>query len=138
MKNYELAYLISSDISEEEAKEIQEKVKSLLQKEGAFLNERKEILIKKRLAYPIKNKIQVYLASLEFQLSPEKIAVVEKNIKEEGLILRYLLITKFPEKEAKIKARRVAPLVKKPQKTPSEKKVELKEIEKKLEEILKE
>lgn len=138
MKNYELTYLISPELSEEEARAFQEKIISLIKEKGGVLNEANSP-IKKRLAYQIKKQGQAYLAILNFQLNPEELAGLEKKIKLENKILRYLILTK---KVTKIipKAVRVRPVTKKLKETVSEKekKVELKEIEKKLEEILSE
>jgi small subunit ribosomal protein S6 len=133
MKTYELTYLISSELSEEEAKEFQGKVISLIQAEGGVLTTRNSLL-RKKLAYPIKKQTQAYLAVLNFQLNPEGLTNLEKKLKLENQILRYLILTKKPLKVV-AKAPRVPSLPEKPKVAPK-KKVELKEIEKKLEEIL--
>ena len=142
MKNYELTYLITSNFSMEEAQAFQGKITSFIQEEGGILTE-EGILVRRKLAYPIKKQQQAYLASLTFQVSPEKIAGLEKKLKAEKEILRYLLIIKVPVKKMPQRIRRPA---RAPEITPEakevilpkEKKVELKEIEKKLEEILEE
>jgi len=120
MRNYELTYLISSGLSEEELKRFQEKIISLIQEIGGTLGETKE---------PIRKKV-AYLATLNFHLSPEKLDSLEKRLKSENQIIRYMiLVRKAPKKvlEVAIKSKKII----KP-----EPKVELKEIEKKLEEIL--
>jgi ribosomal protein S6 len=120
MRNYELTYLISSGLSEEELKRFQEKIISLIQEVGGTLGETKE---------PIRKKV-AYLATLNFHLSPEKLDSLEKRLKSENQIIRYMiLVRKAPKKvlEVAIKSKKII----KP-----EPKVELKEIEKKLEEIL--
>lgn len=128
MQSYQLSYLISSDLSEEEIKNFQEKINSLIEKEGGILN-RIEKPSKKKLAYPVKKRGLASLLALDFQVNPEGLANIERKLKEEDQILRYLLITKklevFPEISIKPK-KEIEKL----------KKVELKEIEKKLEEIL--
>jgi small subunit ribosomal protein S6 len=129
MKYYELTYLISPDLSEPEVKNIQEKVNSLIQTREGFLDsstppERID------LSYPIKKKTQAYLTSLSFHLKVEKINDLEKEIKSEGNILRFLICVR--KKLKAVEAPRRAP-IKKPEK---EKKAELKDIEQKLEEIL--
>ena len=128
MKTYELTYLITPDLSEEETRAFQEKIIASLQEEGGILTEA-GIISKKRLAYPIQKKIQVYLAVLTFQLNAEKLVNLEKKLKAEGQILRYIIIVKVPRKEKVFRIKKALP-------PPKEKKVELKEIEKKLEEIL--
>lgn len=132
MKNYELTYLISSELTEDKAKELQNKVATLISSEGGILIGETSIL-KKDLAYPVKKQSQAYLAIANFQLLPEKLTNLEKKLKAENQILRYLILIKRPIKEMKIGRPIVEPKIKKVKK---EKKVELKEIEKKLEEIL--
>ena len=128
MKNYELAYLISTEVSEEELKKVQEKINSLVQSLAGVLIETNSP-IKKLLAYPIKKKSAAYLATLNFQLEPKKLANIEKELKSESKILRYLILTKkLPKKVVAVPIRRPEKIIKP--------KVELKEIEKKLEEIL--
>jgi len=79
---------------------------------------------------------------LNFQLNPEKISALEKKLKSENQILRYLLLTKRPSRKVEFIARRIVvpktEIIEKPKVSEEEKKVELKEIEKKLEEILNE
>jgi len=134
MKHYELTYLISSEVSEEEAKSFPEKVLLLIQ-EAEGIIENKSFPLRRKLAYSIKKQEDAYLAVMTFQLDPEKLAGFEKKLKAEGQIIRYLLLVKKPIKV--IKAIRRRPISEKPLLTqPQEKKVELKEIEKKLEEIL--
>ena len=128
MKHYELTYLITPELPEEETRAFQEKIIASLQEEGAILTEA-GIISKKRLAYPIQKKIQVYLAVLTFQLNAEKMVNLEKKLKAEGQILRYIIITKVPHREKVFRIKKALP-------PPKEKKAELKEIEKKLEEIL--
>ena len=130
MKNYELAYLISPEVSEEELRKVQEKINSLVQNLGGVLIETNSP-IKKSLAYPIRKRTRAFLAGLNFQLNPEKLETLEKELKAEEKILRYLILSprmpkKIPRILKKLRKRVIKP---KP-------KVELKEIEKKLDEIL--
>ena len=138
MKLYELTYLISSDLSEEELKVCQEKIASLIEEEGGVLGEVNSIT-RKSLAYPIKKKSAAFSATLSFQSDPEKLESLEKKLKAESKILRYLILGK-PKTKPPTTFRKKMVGGKPP--TPRKKvvggKVELKEIEKKLEEILKE
>jgi ribosomal protein S6 len=135
MKYYELAYLISPLLTEEEAKTFQNQISALIQTEGGILGE--SMIVRRLLAYPIKGQTQAYFAVLDFQLNVEKLQGVEKKIKEEKQILRHLLLI---GKKPRIVSRPegVIPISRKEEKTATkkEKKVELLEIEKKLEEIL--
>jgi len=137
-KLYELVCLISPEINEEELATLSEKINSLIKEKGGILE--KEIsLIKKKLAYPIKKKSVAYLKVLNFQLENQRLEELKKEIISEKNILRLAILNK---KIAKIKKERhklpfrteITPTTREKPK----KKVELKEIEKKLEEILQE
>jgi len=134
MKLYELTYLISPELSESELKSLNEKINSLIQKEKGVLNEAK-MPMKKKLAYPIKKQREAFLTDLSFYFQAEKLGSLEKELKSEKKILRYLILARPKSKIAKVRKRPAKVIPKIPAK---EKKVELKEIEKKLEEILKE
>jgi small subunit ribosomal protein S6 len=125
MKTYQLTYLVSGKISRKELEKLEERVNSEIEKEGGVLVG-KDLSIERKTAYPIKKEEEVFLVSLDFNFSPEKIKDLEKKLKEENKILRYLILVK--EKKEK-------PAEKE---TLKKKKVELKEIEKKLKEILEE
>ncbi len=134
--------MISPDLSEEEIREFQGKITSLIKEEGGILDESR-IPVRKRLAYKIKKQDFAFLASLNFQMSPEGLVNLEKKLKAEDQILRLLIIIKKPTKFFKERVRkfRAQPELVPGEKrvhTEKEKKVELEEIEKKLEEILKE
>lgn len=129
MRFYEISYLVSPNISKEELKNFQEKINSLIQKEGGILfdiNPPK----KRVLAYPIKKNKEAYFLNLTFHFPEEKIENFEKKLKEEKQILRYLILTK---RKPELVGMPKKPSIKKVEKP---KKVELKEIEEKLEEIL--
>lgn len=129
MKYYELIYSVPSDLSEPEVKSIQEKISSSIQNKEGLLDSSTPPE-KVNFSYPVKKNTQAYLISLSFYLKPERISELEKEVKSENKILRFLISNK--KKLKAIKAPR-KPLVKKPEK---EKKAELKDIEQKLDEIL--
>ena len=139
MKLYELTYLISPDLLEEETKILQEKIHNLVKEQGALS---KEYSFKDpsriELSYPINKKSHAYLTSINFSSTPEKMESLGKLLKGEDQILRYLIINK--KEVSRSAPRRSAPkkesFTESPIKKP--KKVELKDIEKKLEEILEE
>ena len=156
MKFYQLTYLITPDIAEEELKKISEKISGFILTEEGVLD-KTTTLIRKKLAYPIKEKREAFSATLNFYLNPEKLENFEKKLKSENQILRYLLLTKKVYKKIAPKRVRIKPFkiskqslglseaeisLKSPKKEiPPEKKdekVELKEIDKKIDEILKE
>jgi len=136
MQLYQLDYLVSPQTSEQDAQSIGEKIKSLIEKQGGSIV-KTEPLIRQMLAYEIKKFNEAFLAGFIFNLKPEYLKEIEKELSLEKNILRHLM---FKKKLVKIKKKR-----RKITKTPKEvkilkdkpkRKVELKEIEKKLEEIL--
>ena len=130
MKYYELTYLISPDLPEEERKNFSEEINSFLQEQEGILDKSSK-LIKKKLGYPIKEKDSAFLKSITFYLKKENLSKVKKYLKEKKEVLRFLLLTKpVPRaiKKSPLKKKRVAP----------QKKVELKDIDEKLKQILKE
>jgi small subunit ribosomal protein S6 len=129
MNLYEFTYLISPELSKEEIKSLQEKIKSLVIKEKGVLGKINPP-VRKRLAFKIKKEKEAFLDTITFSLDSENLKKIEKELKQQKQILRYLLFKKnLMKKRAKFTARtKVKPKTK----------VELKEIEKKLDEILNE
>jgi len=134
MKLYELTYLISPELKEEEIKKVFSRIESLLSETGGILIENKSQGTVK-LGYEIKKQKEALSATAKFQMAPEKIKSFQEKIKEIPEILRFLVLAAKPEKIKKEVSKIIRKPVK-PKKTVKEKKVELKEIEKKLEEIL--
>lgn len=137
MKLYELTYLIKPEIDEKELNLLSEKIKSLITEKGGILG-KETAAVKKKLGSQIKKKSVAYLKNLDFQLEPEKIKEIKKEIESEKNILRFIFLSKILAK-TKPSRKSIPKTVLRPplaQKEGKAKKVELKEIEKKLEEIL--
>jgi len=145
VRYYELTYLASPDLSEENLNNLKEKIISLLQERSGVLNEIKNP-VKTTLRYPIKKKKTAFLVTLNFCFNADEVSNFEKNLKSVPEILRYLILTgvapikppqtpSFQQKERSWEQKRIrrVPSGTEKQKEP---KVELEEIEKKLEEIL--
>ena len=118
MKLYELTYLPLPGISEDEQKILSERVVSALE------------------TPPVSQHSNGFLTTMDFNQEPEKIKEIEERLKQEAQIQRYLILHK---KLVRFKARilRRAEFSKKIEKETGKPKVELQEIEKKLDEILK-
>lgn len=145
MKSYELTYLISPEIPQEEVRQFPEKITELLQKKGAVLIGTVATPVLKELGQPIKQRVgsqkqqkvkrnSCYLSTVNFQMESEKLNKLTEEICQIPKILRITLLHKREGKRPTkpgfaLKGKRI--IRRKP-----EKKVELKEIEKKLEEIL--
>jgi len=131
MKNYELAYLISPDLSEEKVQLLIAKINDAIRADNGTVSNTPEPS-KIKLGYLIEKKIEAFLVSTHFSSDPDKITNLEKALKEEKEVLRHIIIKKiFKEKPARLRknTKSSAP------ETEAEK-VELREIDQKIEEIL--
>ncbi|MDZ7798746.1 MAG: 30S ribosomal protein S6 [Patescibacteria group bacterium] len=132
MKHYELLYIVSGKIAEDEQKNITNQVESLIKKLEGNLT-LSESLGKKKLAYPIKKNDHGSYYVNEFDMEENKLKELEKNLKLINEIIRFLIIVKVPtkEKEEKIKeGKKVEKRVYKPESKPEIKKESDKKEEK--------
>jgi len=152
MKTYELTYIISSDITSEQAGAKAKEIESLiLQRQGSVLKQLDPTA--KALSQPIKGKASGFFGAIEFQIEPEKLLEVKEILEKDGNIARHMVIIKKAaelKKSKRTKAKSAmaqaqepsAPAEtpeqteEKPAKKPAKEKVELKDIEEKLEELL--
>jgi len=128
MRYYEISILISPELSEKELNSLEEKIFSFIQENNGLIVKTNKI-VKKTLGYPIKKKNEAFFLNFDFQLQPENIEKIKMKLKKEPTILRFLLLNK---KLTLIKGLET----KKPKKISQSPKVELKNLEEKLEEIL--
>mgnify|MGYP001614979419 CR=1 FL=1 len=148
MKLYEITYFLNPDIKEEEVQTVYlQKIKdSISEFSGEVVKE--QTVQKKKLAYPIKKSKQGYFGHMLFNLDPKDLKSLDKKLRLEDYILRYLVIIvdnnylafmKRQEEEVKEKFQRIIQpsegQARKPVKSEDKLKLEA-EIEKKLEEIL--
>jgi small subunit ribosomal protein S6 len=134
MKYYELSYLISATIPEEELKSMKERIISAIQGQNGLLIEDNNFG-KKRTAYLKGKERPGLLFSLSFEMNPEQLSDFEKKLKLENQILRYSVSI---QKQSRIfqERARIMPTADKKTERKVQPKVEMAEIEKKLEEIL--
>lgn len=156
MKQYELICLIKSDITDEELASFGGVLGAFISEEGGSVEKTSEP-IKKRLAYFIKKRKEAYLITLAFSISPEKLLPLESKIRKEGRIIRHSINAKVAKKfisdnilgnrsrshkvhetEEKPKVESVEAEPPVTHKNVESQKVELNEIDEKIDEILKE
>lgn len=127
MKSYELTYLISPDHTEEETKNLSEKIANFITELSGLIKTNHNPS-RTKLAYLINGKREAFLNSIEFSLNPEKIKDLKNKMKM-GEIIRYVIVIKAKERKAPLKKPRVAEKSK-------EQKVEIENMDKKIDEIL--
>ena len=91
MKNYEIMFILSTQLTDEEK---QAKVKfveeTLAKSEAAEI--KTEVWGERKLAYPIKKKENVYYVLTTFQIDGIKLAEVEARLNIEESILKYMIV----------------------------------------------
>ena len=140
-KNYEIAYLLSPSISEEEVLNNAHNISSLIEGQKGIIKHVQEPK-KHKLSYAIHKERNAYFGWTTFRLNPEMVAAFEKKLKTETSLLRYLIV----EEETRLKTPVFRTMGQKPgmQKIPpipreqekQEEKLDLEALDKKLEEIL--
>lgn len=125
---YELAYLLSADMSEEKAEEITEKIEAILKAEKAKII-KSEKPRKIRLSYPIKKHEGAFLVSQRFQMEQTQAISLKQNVEKIPEIIRFLIVKREPNKPDLPKEKPI-------RETKKEIK-EMSEIEKELDEVLK-
>jgi len=152
MKTYELTYIVSPEITSEEAEAKAKEIESAISsREGMVLKQSNPAA--KSLSYPIKKHASGFFGVLEFQLEPEKLIELKEIIGKDGKIVRHMIIIKEPVKPRKERRAKAKPvpsfeieqkkeIISKEEKPSSAKgfgtakeKVELKDIEQKLDEL---
>jgi len=139
---YEIGLLIKPELSDAEAAAELGNVRLEIEKQNGILERTTDPKLRK-LSYPIKKISQAYFAALQFSAPPARIATIEKTISANTNIMRSLVLswTRTPaqqvlQKPIRSKSSGTLPLYS-PVKTeePAEK-VDEKELDKKLDEIL--
>ena len=91
MKNYEIMFILSTQLTDEEK---QAKVKfveeALVKSEAAEI--KTEVWGERKLAYPIKKKENGYYVLTTFQIDGIKLAEVEDRLNIEESILKYMIV----------------------------------------------
>ncbi|MFA5124574.1 MAG: 30S ribosomal protein S6 [Patescibacteria group bacterium] len=152
MNNYELLYIISNQYTDDEAAKIKAKIDGMLKGFGAVIG-LEENLGKKKLAYPINRIAHGYYLLNEFELEDgNQLKQINEFLRLDKEILRAQIVIKkklSPEEIEKQKKREQAAELRraagekteekaKPAEAKKEsKKVDIKDLDEKLEEILK-
>lgn len=156
LNQYELLYIVPAQFTEDELTPVKQKVREVIEKAGGKIS-LEDNLGKKKLAYPIKKMFQGYYLLNHFEMESSGIEAFEKDLRLTDHVLRHMVvhyepkaamkledikagISAFGEEEPRREERKVTPPP--PQEKPKElteeeKKVNLEELDKKLDEILK-
>lgn len=143
-KKYEIAYIISPNVSEEGVIDVAGKLSGLIQDaDGAVakIEEPKKV----KLAYEIKRSRNAYFGWTRFSMHPENIEALNKKLKfDPGSIIRFLIVEEEPRVERAQRIPRLKTMTGdhagtstiKREAEKSEEKIDVEQLDKKLEEIL--
>ncbi|OHA08837.1 MAG: 30S ribosomal protein S6 [Candidatus Sungbacteria bacterium RIFCSPLOWO2_01_FULL_59_16] len=144
-KNYEIAYLINPDVAEDEVFGEAGKITASIQDAHGLVG-RIEEPKRRRLAYPVRKHRQAYFGWTIFTIAPERIAEIEKRVRQEPNVVRFLICEEVkrppprarePRLPRRVPAPRfgeVKPFAPAPPR--EEDKAKIEELDKQLEEIL--
>ena len=90
-KTYELTYIINGVLSDEQIKNVVQRVGNLIRDAGGEILHADEWGTR-RLAFPIRKKRNGYYVNLYFTAPPESIVRMERNMEIDDDILRYLTL----------------------------------------------
>ena len=135
MRNYELTLLLKVGLTEGELQGHLGEIASMLQDEGALIISQ-DSKGKRALLAPVNKHSEAQLAVIKFSADPQKIESIDKNLKEKESVLRFALLSYTPQK-AKQRIIVKTPVASVAKEATEEEKVEIGDIDKKLEEIFK-
>ena len=109
MKNYELTYIISPNMTAEEAQAKAKELESKIQaKEGVILKSQKPVA--KTLSYQIKKFGSGFFGILEFQIEPEALLDIKNLIEKDNQFIRHIILVINPAKKQKERRQRIKPV----------------------------
>lgn len=95
MREYEMYLIVDADVEEEDVESIVERVTQLITTgDGEAAGEMIKVTArgKRRLTYPIKKKVDGQDVILNFHTPPQALAEIERVLKLDERVLRYLLV----------------------------------------------
>ncbi|MFN2413070.1 MAG: 30S ribosomal protein S6 [Pyrinomonadaceae bacterium] len=106
-RTYEVMYIIDPDTPEDRVGKLNEAVGALIEKEGGTVIRRNDIG-RKIFAYPIGKKTEGYYVLFEIEGSGQEIAELERRMRVNDMILRYMTVRvdEDRKKADKIRAKR--------------------------------
>lgn len=91
MNNYLLTLVLKADLEDKERKEFLDSlIKRIVGEDGKI--QKKDLWGVRDLAYPIKKQTKGFFAHFELETDPKIAKTIDKNLKVEENVLRYLLV----------------------------------------------
>ena len=93
MNQYEVLYVITPELDEEADKVVMDKFADIITANGGEI-EKTEVWGKRRLAYPIDYKTEGYYVLVVFSANPELPRELERNMRNDERLMRYMVTRK--------------------------------------------
>jgi small subunit ribosomal protein S6 len=90
-RTYEVMYIGTPDAADEDITNLNEAIEQMIAKEGGTVV-RTDNLGRRRLAYPIKKKTEGHYVLFEIEDSGQSIAELERRMRVNDMIMRYLTV----------------------------------------------
>lgn len=91
MKKYEIMFILSTQVADEERKNTVEFVENLLTKNGA-VEVNTELMGERKLAYPINKKENGFYVLTKFEIDGTKLSEIEKRLNIDENIMKYIIV----------------------------------------------
>src|SRR4051794_19198216 len=101
-RTYEVMYIIDPDTPAERMEKLNEAVGSLIEKEGGSIVSKVEYGLK-AFAYPIQKKTEGYYVLYEINGSGQEIAELERRMRVNDMIMRYITVRVDEERKTAAK-----------------------------------
>lgn len=101
MRNYELALVLRSQLSEEEIQGVVEKVKEIVVSRGGEAGE-VDFWGRRKLAYLIEKETEGYYLFISLLLPPEEVREVSRQVRLLPSVLRHILVREKETKEESV------------------------------------
>ena len=114
-RTYEMVFIVDPDVADDEVIKLSEGVQKIITSQGGAIT-KTEMMGKRQLAYEINHKRDGSYVLLEVEGSGAEIAEVERRMRVNDQILRYMTIRVDEDRRRaeKLKARRAAKAAKQP------------------------
>lgn len=103
-RTYEVMYIVDPDTADEKIGKLNEAVGKLVKKEGGNVVKMDDIG-RKRMAYPIQKKEEGYYVLFEIEGSGQEIAELERRMRVNDMIMRYITVRVDEDRKAAEKRR---------------------------------
>lgn len=91
LREYELVYIIQPNLDEEQIQSVDGRLARAIERYGGQITGT-EIWGQRRLAYPIRKFLEGYYILHTVELPPEAVAQVERSLRLDENVLRYLIV----------------------------------------------